>query len=159
MNQDLQGYHSLKHQLYKFWIIFLITLSFPPLAETSYASYVVAVGESAPSVPDNLTLTVSPQPSPPPPSSSQLPRTKKFRYGNERQLRRQDHEPYDVPQELTCTSVDKTMHKRYLERRQHLLDLQIQHMQIRLEEAEERREEARIWRKIAEQEMEKVTNK
>ena len=103
---------------------------------------VVAIDEGASSVPEKGILTLPTQPPPPSQESSQPPHhtSKKYTHRNARQ-QRQDNELYDVPEDLRIGICEKAMHRRFLERRQHLLELQIKRMEIRIAEAEERKKQ------------------
>lgn len=63
-----------------------------------------------------------------------------------------DHEMYALPIGGASNPNDE-MHRKYLEQRALLMELQVQHMRVRMEEAEHRREEARIYKEIAQKEL------
>lgn len=63
-----------------------------------------------------------------------------------------------TPEQLEISREKEIMNIRFLEKKEHLIDLQIKHMEIKITEAEERKEEARIRKEIAKKELEKQNN-
>lgn len=64
-----------------------------------------------------------------------------------------DQEMYALPRGESASNPKDEMHLKYLEQRALLMELQVQHVRVRIEEAEHRREEARIYKEIVEREL------
>lgn len=74
---------------------------------------------------------------------------------NARRLQ-EDCDLYAVPEYLMNPAPKKGRHQSLLEWRENLLDTQIQRMEIKVAEATKRKEEARILKETARQELEKL---
>lgn len=90
------------------------------------------------------------------PSCPSLTSSAKRRRRSARRSLQDGPELYGTP-EGPSTSKEENQ-RRFLEKRDLLMDLQIQHMRARLREAEQRAEEARIYKEIAQIELDAVRN-